>query len=49
MSPTILNNIFAPNTTPYNLCNLISFKMCKVLLGYNGTESLFYLGPKLGA
>ena len=47
MSPAILNDIFAPKATPYNLRNPVSFKMQKVHLFYNITETLSHLGPKI--
>ena len=47
MSPTILNDIFASRTTLYNLRNPVSFKMRKIYSVYNGTETLFHLGPKI--
>ena len=50
MSPTITNNIFATRPTSYNLRNQtasVNFKMRKVYLFYNGTETLSHLGPKI--
>ena len=47
MSPTTLNDTSAPRANPYNLCNLVSFKMRKVHSVYNGTETLSHLGPKM--
>ena len=47
MSPTILNDTFASTATTYNLRNPVSFKMRKVYLVYNGTETLSHLGPKI--
>ena len=47
MFPRTLNNIFAPMVTPYDLCNLVSFKIWKVHLIYNGAETLFHIGPKI--
>ena len=41
ISPTTLNYIFASRATPYKP---ISFKIQKVHLVYNGTESLSHLG-----
>ena len=46
MYPTILNDIFASRATPYNLRDLVSFKMEKVCLVYNSTETLSHLGRK---
>ena len=47
MSPTILNDISASRATHYNLRNPVRFKMQKVCLVYNGTETLYHLGPKI--
>ena len=43
MSPAILNVIFAPRATPYNLCNPVSCEIQKVHLVCNGTEILSHL------
>ena len=43
VSPTPLNDIFAPRYTPYNIRNPVSFKMRKLHLAYNGTETLSHL------
>ena len=47
MSSTTLNDIFAPTATPYNLRNPGSFKMEKLHLAYQGTETLSHLGLKI--
>ena len=49
MCPTILNDIYASRATPYNLHDLVSFKMGKVYLVYNSTETLSHLGRKTGS
>ena len=47
MSPTILNDIFTPRATAYNLRNPVSFKMQKVHSVYNSTETIFHSGPRI--
>ena len=47
MPATILNDIFAPRSTRYNLRNPVSFKMWKVHLIYNGNGTLSHLGPNI--
>ena len=47
MSPAILNVIFAPRAAPYNLRDPVSFKIRKVHLVYNSTETLSHLETKI--
>ena len=39
MSPTILDDVFPPRATPYNLRNPVSFKIEKAHSVYNGAET----------
>ena len=47
ISPTISKDIFASRCTPYDLRNLVSFKIQKIYLFDNGTGTLSHLGPKI--
>ena len=47
MSPTILDNIYEPRATSYNLRYPVRFVMLKVHLVYNGTKTPSHLGPTI--
>ena len=47
LSPDILNELFVPKRTSYNLRRNDTFERRQVHSVYNGTESLSFLGPKI--
>ena len=47
ISPTILNDIFEPRVSSYNLRANSYFETRKVTSVHHGTESLSFLGPKI--
>ena len=47
IAPEIMKELFAPKMTSYHLRNNNSFKRRRVKSGWNGTESVSYLGPKI--
>ena len=49
LSPSFMNIVFPPSNNPYEMRNDSSFKTDNIRTVYNGTETLYFRGPKTWA